>query len=280
MPSSSSSFFASQTFASLTVSVEYAVFFAYSVAQCLTGTVLGFILFRNRIESKHLAGSAVGRNLGNVRVPLVFAVFGDVGLRRVVVFDFFNQISILVAAYVLFALSSRSSRSKNSGIDGEEKTQTKDVVLKAIKTQMFTPCLLALYFSIALKAIPNASIPYVLDQFLGSLAVAAKPLALLSLGILFEPKMSKSEIEGGGDLIVDSIRKWVSHCRDGYRVQHVPIYRREWIGSFDVSVDRPCAFDFYSIRQTIWVEFRAAIMGKREQRGVFCGYFVACWSGF
>ena len=187
-----------QTFASLTVSVEYAVFFAYSVAQCLTGTVLGFILFRNRIESKHLAGSTVGVNLGTFAYPLVFAVFGDVGLRRVVVFDFFNQMSILVAAYVLFALSSRSSRSKNSGIDGEEKTQTKDVVLKAIKTQMFTPCLLALYFSIALKAIPNASIPYVLDQFLGSLAVAAKPLALLSLGILFEPKMSKSEI---GDVV-------------------------------------------------------------------------------
>ena len=60
-------FFCSQTFASLTVSVEYAVFFAYSVAQCLTGTVLGFILFRNRIESKHLAGSTVGVEFRNVR---------------------------------------------------------------------------------------------------------------------------------------------------------------------------------------------------------------------
>jgi len=169
------------------------VFFAYSVAQCLAGTALGFLLFRNRKKGggEHLAGSTVGVNLGTFAYPLVFAVFGEIGLRRAVVFDFFNQVSILVASYALFALSKRS----NDGAGGEK---TKDVVLKAIKTQMFTPCLLALYLSIALKAIPNASIPYVVDQFLGSLAVAAKPLALLSLGILFEPKMSKSEI---GDVV-------------------------------------------------------------------------------
>ena len=169
------------------------MFFAYSVAQCLAGTALGFLLFRNRKKGggEHLAGSTVGVNLGTFAYPLVFAVFGEIGLRRAVVFDFFNQVSILVASYALFALSKRS----NDGAGGEK---TKDVVLKAIKTQMFTPCLLALYLSIALKAIPNASIPYVVDQFLGSLAVAAKPLALLSLGILFEPKMSKSEI---GDVV-------------------------------------------------------------------------------
>jgi len=169
------------------------VFFAYSVAQCLAGTALGFLLFRHRKKrgGEHLAGSTVGVNLGTFAYPLVFAVFGEIGLRRAVVFDFFNQVSILVASYALFALSKRS----NDGAGGEK---TKDVVLKAIKTQMFTPCLLALYLSIALKAIPNASIPYVVDQFLGSLAVAAKPLALLSLGILFEPKMSKSEI---GDVV-------------------------------------------------------------------------------
>ena len=170
------------------------MFFAYSVAQCLAGTALGFLLFRNRRKKRggeHLAGSTVGVNLGTFAYPLVFAVFGEIGLRRAVVFDFFNQVSILVASYALFALSKRS----NDGAGGEK---TKDVVLKAIKTQMFTPCLLALYLSIALKAIPNASIPYVVDQFLGSLAVAAKPLALLSLGILFEPKMSKSEI---GDVV-------------------------------------------------------------------------------
>ena len=169
------------------------MFFAYSVAQCLAGTALGFLLFRNRKKrgGEHLAGSTVGVNLGTFAYPLVFAVFGEIGLRRAVVFDFFNQVSILVASYVLFALSKRSD-------DGAGGEKTKDVILKAIKTQMFTPCLLALYLSIALKAIPNASIPYVVDQFLGSLAVAAKPLALLSLGILFEPKMSKSEI---GDVV-------------------------------------------------------------------------------
>ena len=178
-----------QTFASIHASAEYLVFFAYSVSQCLVGTTVGFLLFRNRERNKgeHLAGATVGVNLGTFAYPLVFAVFGEVGLRRAVVFDFFNQVSILIASYVLFALSTRRDG------DGGEKT-TKEVILKAIKTQMFTPCLLALYLSIALKAIPNASIPYALDQFLGSLAVAAKPLALLSLGILFEPKMSKSEV--------------------------------------------------------------------------------------
>jgi len=169
------------------------VFFAYSVLQCLVGTIVGFLLFRNRERNKgeHLAGATVGVNLGTFAYPLVFAVFGEVGLRRAVVFDFFNQVSILIASYVLFALSTTTRRDDGGG--GGEKT-TKEVILKAIKTQMFTPCLLALYLSIALKAIPNASIPYALDQFLGSLAVAAKPLALLSLGILFEPKMSKSEV--------------------------------------------------------------------------------------
>ena len=169
------------------------MFFAYSVLQCLVGTIVGFLLFRNRERNKgeHLAGATVGVNLGTFAYPLVFAVFGEVGLRRAVVFDFFNQVSILIASYVLFALSTTTRRDDGGG--GGEKT-TKKVILKAIKTQMFTPCLLALYLSIALKAIPNASIPYALDQFLGSLAVAAKPLALLSLGILFEPKMSKSEV--------------------------------------------------------------------------------------
>ena len=169
------------------------MFFAYSVLQCLVGTIVGFLLFRNRERNKgeHLAGATVGVNLGTFAYPLVFAVFGEVGLRRAVVFDFFNQVSILIASYVLFALSTTTRRDDGGG--GGEKT-TKEVILKAIKTQMFTPCLLALYLSIALKAIPNASIPYALDQFLGSLAVAAKPLALLSLGILFEPKMSKSEV--------------------------------------------------------------------------------------
>lgn len=169
------------------------MFFAYSVLQCLVGTIVGFLLFRNRERNKgeHLAGATVGVNLGTFAYPLVFAVFGEVGLRRAVVFDFFNQVSILIASYVLFALSTTTRRDDSGG--GGEKT-TKEVILKAIKTQMFTPCLLALYLSIALKAIPNASIPYALDQFLGSLAVAAKPLALLSLGILFEPKMSKSEV--------------------------------------------------------------------------------------
>jgi malate permease and related proteins len=180
-----------QVFQDVAFARDYACFGVMSALHCVVAMITGYVVFKRRravdIDGAHLLGCTVGVNLGTFAYPFVLSVFGVDGLRKAIVFDFMNQISIMVVMYVLFALNSPSSKKSASG--GVFET-----VKEAVKRQWMQPCLLALYISVIMK-IGGVIIPNAVDQFLGTIAVAAKPVALLAIGILFEPRMSKSEVK-------------------------------------------------------------------------------------
>ena len=135
-----------------------------------------------------LAGSCVGVNLGTFCYPLVESVWGSEGLTRVVLFDAVNQWSLLIVAPLIYA----------SSIAGASFSPVK--ALANVKKQLTSPCLLAMFTAIALR-LAGLSLPEPVAAFTSSLALANKPLALLALGILFDPQLNKSQLKDIGTLL-------------------------------------------------------------------------------
>ena len=135
-----------------------------------------------------LAGSCVGVNLGTFCYPLVESVWGSEGLTRVVLFDAVNQWSLLIVAPLIYA----------SSIAGASFSPVK--ALANVKKQLMSPCLLAMFTAIALR-LAGLSLPEPVAAFTSSLALANKPLALLALGILFDPQLNKSQLKDIGTLL-------------------------------------------------------------------------------
>ena len=135
-----------------------------------------------------LAGSAVGVNLGTFCYPLVEAVWGAQGLGRVVLFDAVNQWSLLVVAPLIYARA----------VAGDAFS-LRDGLAK-VRNQLLSPCLLAMFAAVALR-VAGLDLPAPVATFASSLAVANKPLALIALGVLFEPKLELEQIRDVGALL-------------------------------------------------------------------------------
>ena len=171
------------TFASLT-------FDATSVAVSLCAMAQAAVLFvahlafkgtgRDPKDTALLAGSCVGVNLGTFAYPLVEAVWGTAGVTRLVLFDAVNQWSLLIVAPLIYA----------SVIAGASFSLVQ--ALGNVKKQLLSPCLLAMFAAVALRVLGGLPGPAV--SFLSSLAVANKPLALLALGVLFEPALRGGQL--------------------------------------------------------------------------------------
>lgn len=139
-----------------------------------------------------VTGATVGLNLGNFAYPLAEILFGKLALELTVVFDATNQIFLLVIAHVMYTVytakidpSSREER--DVSIWGSVK--------QSLARQARNPCLLACASAVAYRAVYGVGgFPPVLDTFLKFLADANKPLALLALGILFQPSMAKEDL--------------------------------------------------------------------------------------
>ena len=135
-----------------------------------------------------LAGSCVGVNLGTFCYPLVESVWGSEGLTRVVLFDAVNQWSLLIVVPLLYA----------SCIAGASFSPVK--ALANVRKQLMSPCLLAMFSAIAFR-LAGLSLPEPVTAFASSLALANKPLALLALGILFDPQLNKTQFKDIGTLL-------------------------------------------------------------------------------
>ena len=172
------------TFASLTFDAQ-----SVAVAVCGLGQAVALFVaqlaFRGQgrppKELALLAGSCVGVNLGTFCYPLVEAVWGVEGLSRVVLFDAVNQWSLLIIAPLIYA----------SSIAGAAFSPVK--ALANVRKQLLSPCLLAMFTAVALRLV-GLSLPEPVTAFTGSLAVANKPLALMALGILFDPQLRDGQV--------------------------------------------------------------------------------------
>ena len=179
------------TFATLTFDVTSAAVMMYALAQAalLYGVSLAF---RDAGRAPKgvaiLAGSAVGVNLGTFCYPLVEAVWGAQGLGRVVLFDAVNQWSLLVVAPLIYARA----------VAGDAFS-LRDGLAK-VRNQLLSPCLLAMFAAVALR-VAGLDLPAPVATFASSLAVANKPLALIALGVLFEPKLELEQIRDVGALL-------------------------------------------------------------------------------
>jgi hypothetical protein len=111
----------------------------------------------------------------------VEAVWGVEGLSRIVVFDAVNQWSLLVVAPLLFA----------SSIAGASFSPR--AALANVRKQLLSPCLLAMFLAVALR-LAGWSLPTPVAALTSSLAVANKPLALIALGILFDPQLKDGQL--------------------------------------------------------------------------------------
>lgn len=172
------------TFASLT-------FDGQSVAVLVCGLGQAIVLFVAQLafrgkdrppkELALLAGSCVGVNLGTFCYPLVEAVWGVEGLSRVVLFDAVNQWSLLIVAPLIYA----------SSIAGASFSPIK--ALMNVRKQLLSPCLLAMFLAVALRLM-GWTLPEPVTALTSSLAVANKPLALIALGILFDPRLKDGQL--------------------------------------------------------------------------------------
>ena len=132
--------------------------------------------------------STVGVNLGTFCYPLVDAVWGAEGLTRLVLFDAVNQWSLLVFAPLLYA----------SAVAG--KSFSPPAALANVGKQLTSPCMLALFVGVALQVL-GWSLPSPVVAFTSSLAAANKPLALLALGILFDPVLKPGQLRDIASLL-------------------------------------------------------------------------------
>ena len=179
------------TFASLT-------FDAMSVAVSLCAMAQAAVLLvahlafkgtgRDPKDTALLAGSCVGVNLGTFAYPLVEAVWGTAGVTRLVLFDAVNQWSLLIVAPLIYA----------SVIAGASFSLVQ--ALGNVKKQLLSPCLLAMFAAVALRVV-RVGLPEPAVAFTSSLAVANKPLALLALGVLFEPALRGGQIRDVASLL-------------------------------------------------------------------------------
>ena len=70
-----------------------------------------------------------------------------------------------------------------------------------VKKQLLSPCLLAMFAAVALRNGLGLGLPGPAVSFLSSLAVANKPLALLALGVLFEPALRGGQLRDVASLL-------------------------------------------------------------------------------
>ena len=179
------------TFASLTFDAT-----SVAVSLCALGQAavlfLAHLAFRGKgrapKEIALLAGSCVGVNLGTFCYPLVEAVWGMDGLTRVVLFDAVNQWSLLIIAPLIYASSTA----------GDDFSPSR--ALANVKKQLVSPCLLAMFAAIALR-LADLTLPSPVTAFTSSLAVANKPLALIALGILFDPRLKDGQLRDIASLL-------------------------------------------------------------------------------
>ena len=125
-----------------------------------------------------LAGATQGVNLGLFAYPLVTGVWGEPGLQTVVLFDLANQGVLLMLCYTAFF-----ARAAAPGASA----------LRAIVRRLGTPCFVALYGAVLLRA-TGAAVPAPLMALSASLAAANRPLALLTLGLLLDLRLPRAQL--------------------------------------------------------------------------------------
>jgi len=146
-----------------------------------------------------LAGAAVGLNLGNFAYPLVDAAFGAAGLTMVVVFDAVNQFYLLVVAHAIYTYASAASAASAVTTSSSSSLSLTFRALRASVKRSFAkqarnPCLLACVGTVLYRVFYGSQgFPPALDAFLALLASANKPLALIAIGILFQPRLERED---------------------------------------------------------------------------------------
>jgi predicted permease len=150
----------------------------------------------SRISREALvSGSAIGLNLGNFAYPLTEILFGKLALTMMVVFDATNQIFLLVIAHAIYTYKSSLVANSTEAKGASTRHAIWESVRKSLRKQATNPCLVACVATVLYRlAYGSGGFPPRIDAMLEFLANANKPLALLALGILFEPNLQKEEL--------------------------------------------------------------------------------------
>jgi predicted permease len=127
-----------------------------------------------------LSGASFGVNLGLFAYPFAAALFGEHGLKVIVLYDLFNQGVLLVLQYLAFWW--RCAPGGTSGGAGAP------AAVAAVAKRLFTPCLLALYAATIL-AVTRTSISPAVQAVTSQLVAANAPLTLLALGVLLDTRV-------------------------------------------------------------------------------------------
>lgn len=170
-----------RTFTTLQFSREMGVVWLLGLAHCAATVVAAPAFFRGFAPGRRAAaaGASVALNLGLFAYPLAEAAWGAPGLRTVIVADLANQWSILVLQYVVFAALA-------PGLGAAGAVGRRGVAGRVLQQVLSHPCLWALYAAIALRLV-GAPVPAYADRLMEQLGATAKPLALVTLGVLLEP---------------------------------------------------------------------------------------------
>ena len=127
-----------------------------------------------------LSGASFGVNLGLFAYPFAAALFGEHGLKVIVLYDLFNQGVLLVLQYLAFWW--RCAGGPGSSGAGAP------AAVSAVAKRLLTPCLLALYAATTL-AVTRTSIAPAVQAVTSQLVAANAPLTLLALGVLLDARV-------------------------------------------------------------------------------------------
>ena len=128
-----------------------------------------------------LSGASFGVNLGLFAYPFAAALFGEHGLKVIVLYDLFNQGVLLVLQYLAFWW-------RCADVPGSSGAAGTPAALAAVAKRLLTPCLLALYAATIL-AVTRTSIAPAVQAVTSQLVAANAPLTLLALGVLLDTRV-------------------------------------------------------------------------------------------
>ena len=132
-----------------------------------------------------ISGSCWGVNLGTFAYPFTSAIFGDIGLSTLVLFDAPNHVALLLFQYLDFRARMMDSAYRELSI-----TQ----LLKIIGRRLCHPCMLAIYIS-AILVLSKKALPVYFFSALAPLAGANSTLALLSIGATLDFKPTRGMLQ-------------------------------------------------------------------------------------
>jgi len=146
----------------------------------LSFTILGFLLARLLRISGKTKGAFITvmptLEGGSIGYAFMLSAFGEIGLSRIVLFDFANAIYLFTVVYFI------------SGRFGNAKKNIMDSLIKLLETPLIWAIVIGFFLN--LTAVKNSLLSGTLDVISGSILF----LVMLMLGLEFEPEIESFKL--------------------------------------------------------------------------------------